>query len=646
MAMISKISLIDNYSKAAKTVEKAAKSMATTLQSTKEKTSGLSKSLDGLKKKKVDLHIKDIGSKKVRANLRELNSSLNKLPIKGFKIKVSYQETNKNWVSRLKKIPKEKITAIKTTFNGLKEGRSRLKEILKDLNKVKRGYRIDITMPNGKSILENIKAIGRGAGGLAKKGLAIGGKALLAGGAAAGAAGVAGATALWKQGSELQSYDISMLHFLGGNRGKTDGYMKQLKTEANKTPFSTSEVIGAGTRAVQITGRDTKKGMELTKMAEDMAALTPGKSISDAMEALADMQMGEFERMKEFGFKGSKADLDKAGGDLFKAKDQVTGKTIGDLFAGGAGKLSDSAEGKKSTIMGNLQTGVAEAGVQMLDRVKPLLDGLVPISEKIGANLPQAVGVLMDKLAPLGETFSSIFQSISTAVKPLLPAFSSLGSALLPLFKAGLQMVGTFISSIVGPAFSMLGGLIQSLVVPALNIASGVIQGVVIPVLKIAGSIISSTVVPAFKGIASLVGGAVTSAFNTLKSVVNGVKDVFGKVTGVVGSFKSKISGAWDRFKSGGAAPAHASGTSYFSGGLTRVNEMGQEMMQLPKGTKIYPHGKTNELIEREINQSNRRQENSRVVYYQPKVVIYEARNSKETARDVERKLRQLAVTV
>lgn len=646
MAMISKISLIDNYSKAAKTVEKSAQSMASSLVATKNKTAGLSKSLDSLKKKKVDLRIKDIGSKKAQVSLKELNNSLSKLPMKGVKIRVAYQETNKSWISRLKKIPKEKITNIRTTFNGLKEGHSRLKEILKDLNKVKRGYRIDITMPNGKSILENIKAIGSGAGGLVKKGLAIGGKALLAGGAAAGAAGMAGAAALWKQGSELQSYDISMLHFLGGNRGKTDDYMKQLKTEANKTPFSTSEVIGAGTRAVQITGGDVTKGMELTKMAEDMAALTPGKSISDAMEALADMQMGEFERMKEFGFKGSKADLDKAGGDLFKAKDQVTGKTIGDLFAGGAGKLSDSAEGKKSTIMGNLQTGVAEAGVQMLDRVKPLLDGLVPISEKIGANLPQAVGALMDKLAPLGETFSSIFQSISTAVKPLLPAFSSLGSALLPLFKAGLQLVGGFIKSVVGPSLSMFASLIQSIVVPALHVATGVIQGVVLPAFHVIGNIISATVVPAFKGITDLVGGAVTGAFNAVKDAVNGVKDAFGKVKGAVGSLKDKISGAWDRFKNGGAAPAHASGTSYFSGGLTRVNEMGQEMMQLPKGTKIYPHGKTNELIEREINQSSRRQENSRVVYYQPKIVVYESKDSKQTARDVERKLRQLAVTV
>lgn len=34
----------------------------------------------------------------------------------------------------------------------------------------------------------------------------------------------------------------------------------------------------------------------------------------------------------------------------------------------------------------------------------------------------------------------------------------------------------------------------------------------------------------------------------------------------------------------------HATGTSYFSGGLTRVNERGGEIMNLPGGTQIIPH--------------------------------------------------------
>ena len=34
----------------------------------------------------------------------------------------------------------------------------------------------------------------------------------------------------------------------------------------------------------------------------------------------------------------------------------------------------------------------------------------------------------------------------------------------------------------------------------------------------------------------------------------------------------------------------NALGTSYFSGGLTRVNERGGEIINLPSGTQIIPH--------------------------------------------------------
>ena len=39
-----------------------------------------------------------------------------------------------------------------------------------------------------------------------------------------------------------------------------------------------------------------------------------------------------------------------------------------------------------------------------------------------------------------------------------------------------------------------------------------------------------------------------------------------------------------------GALSGHALGTPYFSGGLTRINERGGEIVDLPSGTRIIPH--------------------------------------------------------
>ena len=40
----------------------------------------------------------------------------------------------------------------------------------------------------------------------------------------------------------------------------------------------------------------------------------------------------------------------------------------------------------------------------------------------------------------------------------------------------------------------------------------------------------------------------------------------------------------------GEKAPGNAMGTPYFSGGLTRVNERGGELINLPSGSQIIPH--------------------------------------------------------
>ena len=114
-----------------------------------------------------------------------------------------------------------------------------------------------------------------------------------------------------------------MEHFVGAtNKGMsqdqvkatTDKYIAALRDNANTTPFETGEVIQAGSRAIAIANGNTKEAMSLVTLAEDMAAASGGtKSVSDAIEALADAKLGEMERLKEFGFKVSKEQFDSKG---------------------------------------------------------------------------------------------------------------------------------------------------------------------------------------------------------------------------------------------------------------------------------------------------------------------------------------------
>lgn len=100
------------------------------------------------------------------------------------------------------------------------------------------------------------------------------------------------------------------------------------------------------------------------------------------------------------------------------------------------------------------------------------------------------------------------------------------------------------------------------------------------------------------KAVASGIGESFTAAFDAAKEHVAGFFSWVGEKLGdldsaiagvpVIGSLYSAIksAGGWviDR------VTGHATGTSYFAGGLTRVNERGGEILRLPGGTQIIPH--------------------------------------------------------
>lgn len=106
--------------------------------------------------------------------------------------------------------------------------------------------------------------------------------------------------------------------------------------------------------------------------------------------------------------------------------------------------------------------------------------------------------------------------------------------------------------------------------------------------------------------------GAV-AAFNTLKTTVsnifNGIKSAIGKVMdwiedkiqkvkdaidAIKQAWRDLTSGPWVNNSGGGDSydlRGHATGTPYFSGGLTSINEGGRgEIVNLPSGTQIIPH--------------------------------------------------------
>lgn len=89
----------------------------------------------------------------------------------------------------------------------------------------------------------------------------------------------------------------------------------------------------------------------------------------------------------------------------------------------------------------------------------------------------------------------------------------------------------------------------------------------------------------AFQTVANWAGTAKNKINDLWQSVKNFVADsALGRLASKVGDVVSSI---------GSAIGSNATGTAFWRGGLTQVHERGGEILDLPRGTRIYPHDKS-----------------------------------------------------
>ena len=527
------ISLKDNFSAGLRGVRREQNSFRKEVAQTR-------KAMDALNKKKMN----------VRLNATQANKAFNAL-----KKNTKYIEAKKKLV--------QVVVAKDMAMAKLKKIQSTMKSLGKAVAK-------PIVMAKDKAT-SMIKGISSKLGALAK-GIAI--PLTIA---------TAGAGAAIKGGMELEQQQISMRHFMGvGNAGKSDKeldamsakYLKDLRNNANVTPFETGEVISAGTRALQIAGGNTKEAMNMVKLAEDMAALNPGKTVGDAMEAIADMNIGEMARLTEFGVKASSKDDPKE-----------VQKQLETMYAGGAGKLADSGSGLLSTITGKLKSNMADIGQSMLEPLKPVMSNVIGFIDqvtpkmlefgtKIGEGLGKGITWITENMPTIQPIFSNIFSAIQTVVTTVTPIIGQALVALGPVF--------TGLLSVAGVAMKGISGVVQA-VAP---IVSSLINALK-PVFKNVGSALEN-MGKIFKSVFDGIKSVVEKAYNFVKPLIDGIGNA---VSGISGAVSSGL--GWIASKVG----KNATGTKYWRGGLSVVGEHGPELVQMPSGSKVYTNTETNSIL-------------------------------------------------
>lgn len=345
-------------------------------------------------------------------------------------------------------------------------------------------------------------------------------------------------------GAMLEQQQISIEHFIGVNnkganeaqiKGMADSYLKMLRENANATPFGTDEVISVGTRALNVASGDTAQAEKLLKVAEDMASLNPEKSLSDAIEAIADMKNGETERMKEFGFKISQEDINNAGGAMNVIEDQLA-----PYFEGGATKLAGSASGMVSTIKGNLSSFLSDTGLKIIEKATPMLEKLVnltskasPTLSKIGDAIANGFGKMMpiinwaiDNFPKIAEAFAPVGEKIKAVVAVVqshMGLFRSIFETAIPAVKAVLSTAWNVVSPIIDIAITVFDNLlscvetafptIQSIIESVWNVLSGIFDGIAGGISKINEAVSSMDIGGKLGGAINWIGGKLGFAY-------------------------------------------------------------------------------------------------------------------------------------
>lgn len=242
----------------------------------------------------------------------------------------------------------------------------------------------------------------------------------VAGGAFA-LAGISTAAGVFGKGineaSDLEGYR-NTLDIVMKDTKKAAQTMRWAVNFANKTPFKTGAVVEA-TAKLQAYGVTAKKVLP----AIGNMAGTMNKDLDQAVEAIADAQTGELERLKEFGITKQMI-IDEGnrimrGKEIVNQKGQITDQEafnkalfslMDERFKGGMQKQAASFKGIMSTISGVFSTSLAEmAGISAEGSIRAgsLFDTIKKKAKEAGDTLQkwQSDGTLKQ----IGNDFTTAF---------------------------------------------------------------------------------------------------------------------------------------------------------------------------------------------------------------------------------------------
>lgn len=255
--------------------------------------------------------------------------------------------------------------------------------------------------------------------------------------------------------AQFEKYQAVLTNTLGSQEAATES-MTMIKEIAASTPFSVNELTGS---FIKLANRGIIPTKQEIILLGDIAA-SQGKSFDQLTEAMLDAMTGEFERMKEFGIKGSKAGdkvslsfknvtktVDNTEEAIKKAvlqfgkMDGVAGgmEAISKTTAGAMSNLGDATDTFKNSLGMMINDGLRPAAIFMsglLSKVSKFIDesdestkSMIKFAMAL-TGIATAVGVVNKTLLVLGVTSRSVWTAMLGPIGMVTAAIAAAAAAL------------------------------------------------------------------------------------------------------------------------------------------------------------------------------------------------------------------------
>lgn len=213
------------------------------------------------------------------------------------------------------------------------------------------------------------------------------------------------------------------------------------------------------------------------------------------------------------------------------------------------------------------------------------------IAKVIGSVLVFAVKAVSPVLSKMASTFSTVFTSVfnivSKIVNKLKPVFNGIGIVI----KVVMAVVKTEITT----AFRIAANVIESAAGSIKRVISGITK-VFNGILDFISGVFTGNWKKAWEGVKNIFGGAFQALAGLCKVPINAVIGIINSAIEGINSISVDIPdgiplvGGKHIGFSIPKIPALAKGTPNWLGGLAQINEKGGEIVDLPKGSRVYPH--------------------------------------------------------